>query len=86
MPTAARTRQQDPNAGYVMYFPDELYSMVARDLVERKVKLVTNVGAVNPHACAAAMQETARSAARGDTHKSKFFIFTTSKRTGSKCY
>jgi hypothetical protein len=42
-----------------MYFPDELYSMVARDLVERKVKLVTNVGAVNPHACAAAMQAAA---------------------------
>ena len=62
MPTAARTRQQDPNAGYVMYFPDELYSMVARDLVEKKVKLVTNVGAVNPRACAAAMPRTSRHA------------------------
>jgi hypothetical protein len=59
MPTAARTRAQDPSAGYVMYFPDELYSMVARDLVERKVRLVTNVGAVNPHACAAAMRAAA---------------------------
>lgn len=59
MPTAARTRQQDAGAGYVMYFPDELYSMVARDLVERNVKLVTNVGAVNPHGCAAAMRAAA---------------------------
>ena len=50
---------QDPQAGSVMYFPDELYAMVARDLVERKVRLVTNVGAVNPHACAAAMRAAA---------------------------
>lgn len=59
MPQAGRARQQDPQAGYVMYFPDELFSAVLPDLLERKVKLISNVGGVNPHACAKAMQAAA---------------------------
>jgi hypothetical protein len=59
MPQAGRLRAQDPNAGYVPYFPDELFTMVLPDLLERKVRMVTNVGAVNPRACVAAMQAAA---------------------------
>ena len=59
MPQAGRARQQDPQAGYVMYFPDELFSSILPDLLARKVRLISNVGAVNPHACAAAMQAAA---------------------------
>ena len=56
MPQAGRARRHDPQAGYVSYFPDELFSAILPDLLERKVKLISNVGAVNPHACGAAMQ------------------------------
>lgn len=59
MPQAGRARRHDPQAGYVSYFPDELFSAILPDLLERKVKLISNVGAVNPHACAAAMQAAA---------------------------
>lgn len=59
MPQAGRARAQDPEAGYVMYFPEELFTAVLPDLLERGVKMVTNVGAVNPHACAAAMKAAA---------------------------
>lgn len=59
MPQAGRARRQDPQAGYVMYFPDELFSAILPDLLERKVKLISNVGAVNPHSCAAAMRAAA---------------------------
>jgi hypothetical protein len=59
MPQAGRARAQNPEAGYVMYFPDELFTAVLPDLVRRGVKMVTNVGAVNPRACAAAMKAAA---------------------------
>lgn len=59
MPQAGRARQADPQAGYVMYFPGELFSDVLPDLLARKVKMITNVGAVNPQACAAAMRAAA---------------------------
>ncbi|MDG2005638.1 MAG: DUF1446 domain-containing protein [Novosphingobium sp.] len=59
MPQAGRARAQDPEAGYVMYFPDELFTAVLPDLLQRGVKMVTNAGAVNPQACAAAMKAAA---------------------------
>jgi hypothetical protein len=59
MPMAARARTADPQAGYVPYFPGEFYPAIAADLFERKVKLITNAGAVNPRACAAALQAEA---------------------------
>jgi alpha-ketoglutarate-dependent taurine dioxygenase len=59
MPQAGRARAQDSQAGYVMYFPGELFANVLPDLLERKVRMVTNAGAVNPQACAAAMREAA---------------------------
>jgi hypothetical protein len=59
MPQAARSRAADPGAGYVPYFPDELFSDVLPDLMARGVRLVTNAGAVNPLACAGAMRKAA---------------------------
>jgi hypothetical protein len=59
MPQAARARAADPDAGYVMYFPDELFADVLPDLLRRGVRMVTNAGAVNPVACARAMQKAA---------------------------
>lgn len=59
MPQAGRARAQNPDAGYIMYFPDELFSDVLPELLERGVRMVTNVGAVNPQGCAAAMKAAA---------------------------
>lgn len=59
MPQAGRARAADPDAGYVMYFPEELFTDVLPDLTERGVRMVTNAGAANPVACARAMKEAA---------------------------
>lgn len=59
MPMAARARAADPAAGYVPYFPEDFYGRIAAGLHEKNVKLVTNAGAVNPHACAEAMRAVA---------------------------
>ncbi|MDG2003386.1 MAG: DUF1446 domain-containing protein, partial [Novosphingobium sp.] len=55
MPMAARARCADSDMGYVPYFPSEFYPRIAAVLSESGTKLITNVGAVNPRACARAM-------------------------------
>ena len=60
MPQAGRSRQRDPQTGYVPGFPDEIVAVAGRDLAGKKVKIVTNAGAVNPRACAAAIRDAAR--------------------------
>src|ERR1700733_9048346 len=60
MPHAGRNRQRDRQAGYVPGFPDEIIALAGRDLAAKKVKIVTNAGAVNPRGCAAAIREAAR--------------------------
>ena len=60
MPQAGRSRQRDPQTGYVPGFPDEIVALAGHDLAGKKVKIVTNAGAVNPRACAAAIHEAAR--------------------------
>jgi hypothetical protein len=59
MPVAGRARRQNPQAGYVMYFPEELFASVLPDMLANNVRMITNAGAVNPRACAAAMQAAA---------------------------
>jgi hypothetical protein len=60
MPQAGRSRLRDPQTGYVPGFPDEIVALAGRDLAGKKVKIVTNAGAVNPRGCAAAIREAAR--------------------------
>ena len=60
MPQAGRSRQRDPQTGYVPGFPEEIVAVAGHDLAGKKVKIVTNAGAVNPRGCAAAIRETAR--------------------------
>lgn len=62
MPQAGRSRQRDPQAGYVPGFPDEIVSLAGHALAGKKVKIVTNAGAVNPRSCAAAIRAAARRA------------------------
>ncbi len=60
MPQAGRSRQRDPQTGYVPGFPDEIVAVAGHHLAGKKVKIVTNAGAVNPRGCAAAIRDTAR--------------------------
>ena len=61
MALLARARAKDPSAGYV---PDAVRVIAPRlkDIHERGIKIVTNAGALNPEACAAAFREAAEAA------------------------
>jgi hypothetical protein len=59
MPIAGRMRQQDARGGYAPDFPEGLFAAILPELTARRVKLVTNVGAVNPRECANAMMAVA---------------------------
>ena len=61
MALLARARAKDPDAGFV---PDALACSSPRlaEIHERGIKIVTNAGALNPAACAAAFAEAAEEA------------------------
>jgi hypothetical protein len=61
MALLARSRAKNPSAGYV---PDAVESLTAilADIHSRKIKVVTNAGALNPSGCARAIQEAADAA------------------------
>ena len=61
MALLARARAKDPSAGYV---PDAVRVIAPRlkDIHERGIRIVTNAGALNPEACAAAFREAAEAA------------------------
>jgi hypothetical protein len=55
----ARQRLDDPSAGYVKAFVDNLAGPHLRRILERKVRLIANAGGVNPHGCAEALRRKA---------------------------
>ncbi|HEY7685882.1 MAG TPA: acyclic terpene utilization AtuA family protein [Gemmatimonadales bacterium] len=59
-----KQKSRDPRLGYARDFVP-LMERLLPALVERRVKVTTNAGGVNPHACAAAVAETARSLGLG---------------------
>lgn len=59
MPIAGRQRRQDPNAGFTRDFTDDVFPSFVVEQLARGVKVVTNAGAVNARAAAAAMQAAA---------------------------
>lgn len=59
MPMAGRMRLQDPKAGFAADWVEGQFASILPDLMERKVKLIANAGAVNARACVAAMQAVA---------------------------
>jgi len=59
MPMAGRMRLQDPKGGFAADWVDGQFASILPDLMERKVKLIANAGAVNPRACVEAMQAVA---------------------------
>lgn len=56
MSILARQREKDPNAGYAHDFVSVTMASLAREIAERKIKVIANAGGVNPKACAAALE------------------------------
>jgi hypothetical protein len=53
-----RQRKKDPSKGYATDFVAAAAAVLPR-MLEKKIRLVTNAGGVNPEACAAALREAA---------------------------
>lgn len=51
MSILARMKEKDPSAGYATDFVNFVAEPLAREISERKVKVVTNAGGINPEAC-----------------------------------
>lgn len=62
MAILARAVAKRPDAGYARYFTDVMWQENVAALAERGVKLVTNAGGMNPHACRERMAEIADAA------------------------
>jgi hypothetical protein len=58
--TAARAK--DPAAGWARDFVDVALDRMLPEIVERKIRLLSNAGGINPHACAAALAKAASDA------------------------
>jgi len=53
-----KQRQADPTLGYARYFPP-LIGRIAKQMLERNVRVIANAGGVNPIACAQAVRKAA---------------------------
>jgi len=62
MSLLTRAKQKDPTAGYASDFVTKVMRKLGREIVARKIKVVTNAGGVNPIACRDAVQEELRAA------------------------
>ena len=56
MSLLARARQKRPELGYATDFVTAVMSPLARQIAERRIKVVTNAGGVNPRGCRDALQ------------------------------
>lgn len=54
-----KQRSKDPNAGYARDFVTAL-EPVLEECLKKRIKIITNAGGVNPHACAQALFELAK--------------------------
>lgn len=62
MSILARARAKDPKAGYATDFVTVAMRSVIRDLKEKKIRVVSNAGGMNPRACADAVEALAAEA------------------------
>ncbi len=62
MPVLGRMRAQNPALGYAVDFAGGLIAPSIAEIARQGIKLVTNAGGVNPHACAAAFERMAAEA------------------------
>lgn len=56
MSIMARAMAKDPNAGYAIDFVTVTMAGIAREVLEKKIKVIANAGGLNPRACAAALE------------------------------
>src|SRR3546814_6542150 len=68
MSLLAKARSKDPNAGYATDFPAVIANL-APQLKEKRIKVVTTAGGVNPLACKAAIEDKLK--ARSEEHTSE---------------
>lgn len=59
MSILSKARARNPEAGYAIDFVDVAMRSVIRQVAERGIKVLSNAGGVNPHACAKALQALA---------------------------
>ncbi|MEJ2121585.1 MAG: DUF1446 domain-containing protein [Alphaproteobacteria bacterium] len=62
MSILARARAKDPKAGYAVDFVTVAMRSVIRDLKDKKIRVVSNAGGMNPRACAQAVEALAAEA------------------------
>ncbi len=55
MSILARMKQKKPELGYATDFVDTMMAPLAREIAEKKIKVVANAGGVNPRGCAEAL-------------------------------
>ena len=51
MSILSRARLKKPELGYATDFVDTMMATLARDIAEKKIKVVANAGGVNPRGC-----------------------------------
>jgi len=56
MSIMARQREKDPSFGYAHDFVTVTMAGIAREVAEKKIKVIANAGGMNPKACAAALE------------------------------
>jgi hypothetical protein len=60
MSILAAARAKDPQMGYATDFVHVTMKSILRDVAARRIRVVSNAGGVNPHACAQALEALAR--------------------------
>ncbi len=62
MSIMAAQKLRNPQAGYATDFVDVVVAPLAREIAEKKIKVITNAGGVNPQACRAAVLKACEAA------------------------
>ncbi len=52
----AKQRQRDPEAGYATDFVTQQLRPILKEIAEKRIRIVTNAGGINPRSCAAALR------------------------------